>query len=529
MDHRTCDVLVIGSGAAGLRAAAAAREAGAHVLVVSRGAPGKASATIVSGGVFAASRERESSVGHLERTLQAGRGLNQRSLAEILVEEAPARLRELVDWGFDGVFHNGYLFSRGRAPVWGEKIVRCLVERNLALGSEFQSGLAVDDIRIEQGVGLVTAYETASGRRQSIGARAVVLATGGAGGLYARHDNPRGIVGEGYALALRAGAMLQDMEFVQFYPLGLAEPGLPRYMVPPRLGDYGRLYNAAGESIYEKYGIEERPAAEKARDRLSQALFKEIYREGREVWLDLTGVSEKQWTSDPLSASTLGTIGKRCGACRWPLRVAPMAHHTMGGVCIDSRGAASAPGLFAAGEVTGGLHGANRMGGNALTETLVFGQRAGEAAAEWAGAHSTIAIRGSGPPSKMPVTASVAAGAALNISALRSRLGKIMWADGGIIRNQAGLERALNAVAAIEAELQESAGGMAAGSAARVLRLKAGIETSRLILQAALRRTESRGAHFREDYPETDDGRWLGHLRVHLSEDGKYEWFLEKL
>jgi succinate dehydrogenase/fumarate reductase flavoprotein subunit len=129
----------------------------------------------------------------------------------------------------------------------------------------------------------------------------------------------------------------------------------------------------------------------------------------------------------------------------------------------------------------------------------------------------------------MPVTASVAAGAALNISALRSRLGKIMWADGGIIRNQAGLERALNAVAAIEAELQESAGGMAAGSAARALRLKAGIETSRLILQAALRRTESRGAHFREDYPETDDGRWLGHLRVHLSEDGKYEWFLEKL
>ena len=529
MNHRTCDVLVIGSGAAGLRAAAAARETGAHVLVVSWGSPGKASATILSGGVFAASREGESSASHLERTLQAGRGLNQKSLVEVLVEEAPARLQELVGWGFDGVFHNGYLFSRGRAPVWGEKIIRCLVERNLALGSEFQSGLAVDDIRIEQGVGLVTAYEKTSGGRQSIGARAVVLATGGAGGLYARHDNPRGIVGEGYALALRAGAMLQDMEFVQFYPLGLAEPGLPRYMVPPRLGDHGRLYNAAGESIYEKYGIDERPAAEKARDQLSQALFKEIYREGQEVWLDLTGVSEERWTSDPLSASPLGTIGKRCSAFRRPLRVAPMAHHTMGGVCIDSRGATSVPGLFAAGEVTGGLHGANRMGGNALTETLVFGKRAGEAAAAWAGEHSGIAIKGTGEFSRTPARVSVVPGAPADIYAWWSSLGKIMWEDGGIIRHQAGLERGLNAVAVLDAGLKESAGRMAAGSAARVLRLKAGIETSRLILEAALRRTESRGAHLREDYPETADGRWLGHLRVHLSEDGKYEWSFKKL
>jgi succinate dehydrogenase/fumarate reductase flavoprotein subunit len=529
MDPRTCDVLVIGSGAAGLRAAAAAREAGAQVLIVSRGAPGKASATILSGGVFAASRAGESSSGHLERTLQAGRGLNQLSLAEILAAEAPARLQELVDWGFDGVFREGYLFSRGRAPVWGERIVRCLVDRNLALGSEFQSGLAVEAIRVEEDQGLVTAYETASGKRHSIATRAVVLATGGAAGLYARHDNPRGMVGEGCTLALRAGAMLQDMEFVQFYPLGLAEPGLPRYMVPPRLGDHGRLYNAAGESIYAKFGIEERPAAEKARDRLSQALFTEIYCEGREVWLDLTGVSEERWTSDPLSASTFGTIGKRCGACRRPLRVAPMAHHTMGGVCIDGRGATSVPGLFAAGEVTGGLHGANRMGGNALTETLVFGRRAGEAAAQWAAAHSRISLKGSGGLSQKPGSDPAAAGAALNLSAGWSRLGRIMWADGGIIRHQAGLERGLSAVAALETELQQSAAGIATGSAARVLGLQAGIENARLILQAALRRTESRGAHWREDFPETDDDRWLGHLRVHLAEDGRYHWFFKKI
>jgi succinate dehydrogenase/fumarate reductase flavoprotein subunit len=529
VDYRICDVLVIGSGAAGLRAAVAAKLAGANVLIVSRGAPGKSSATIVSGGVFAGSRDDESPAGHLERTLQAGRGLNQRALAEILVEEAPARLQELVEWGFDACFRNGYLYSRGRAPIWGEKIIRCLVDRNLALGCEFQSGLAVADIRVVEGVGRATGYATTTGRRQSIGARAVVLATGGAGGLYARHDNPHGIVGEGYALALRAGALLQDMEFVQFYPLGLAEPGLPRYMVPPRLGDYGRLYNEAGEDIYEKYGIAERPAAEKARDRLSQALFKETFREGRVVWLDLSGVSEERWTSDPLSASTLGTIGKRCGGCRRPLRVAPMAHHTMGGVVIDGRGATAVPGLFAAGEVVGGLHGANRMGGNALTETLVFGKRAGEAAAEWAGAHSKIAIKEPGKFSKTPIRVPTAAGAASNVSALWVRLGKILWEDGGIIRNRAGLDRALHAVAAIETELQASADGMEASIPARVLSLKAGIEVSQLILQAALRRTESRGAHFREDYPETDDSRWLGHQRVHLSKDGQRDWCFKKL
>lgn len=529
MDHRSCDVLVIGSGAAGLRAAAAARQAGAHVLIVSRGSPGKASATVVSGGVFAGSRDDESTAGHLQRTLQAGRGLNQRALAEVLVEEAPALLRELVDWGFEGGFHNGYLFSGGRAPIWGENIIRCLVDRNLALGSEFQSGLAVTDIRVVEGVGLATGYATATGRRQFIGARAIVLATGGAGGLYARNDNPRGIVGEGYALALRAGALLQDMEFVQFYPLGIAEPGLPRHMVPPRLGDHGRLYNDAGEDMYEKYDISERPAAEKARDRLSQALFKEIYREGRAVWLDLTGVSEERWTSDPLSASTFSTIGKRCGACRRPLRVAPMAHHTMGGVCIDGRGATSVPGLFAAGEVTGGLHGANRMGGNALSETLVFGKRAGEAAAEWAGAHSKIAIKGPGKLSITPANVPPAADAAPNISALWPRLGKILWEDGGIIRSRAGLQRALHAVAAIEEELQASAGRTAASRSARVMHLEAGLAASRLILQAALRRTESRGAHFREDFPATDDSRWLGHLRVRLSIDGKHDWIFKKL
>ena len=169
-----------------------------------------------------------------------------------------------------------------------------------------------------------------------------MLACGGAGGLFARHDNPRGIVGEGYALALNAGALLQDMEFVQFYPVGLAEPGLPRHLVLLRLVDLGRLVNDRGEDIYAKYAITERPAAERSRDRLSQALFVEA-RAGRAVLLSLSGVSESEWTSDPFSESVLGIIGRRCGALQRPLRVAPMAHHTMGGVAIVPAGATWSP------------------------------------------------------------------------------------------------------------------------------------------------------------------------------------------
>ena len=515
-----CDVLVIGSGAAGLRAALAARERGAHVRVMAKRTPGKGSATVVSAGVFAGSAPGASFDEHLARTLQAGRGLNQPELARVLVEEAPARLQELIAWGIRGDYRGGYLYSGGRAPVWGEEIIRCLVERNRAAGTEFLSGWVAVDLRPMDGGVCIRTFAPATGGSRTICARAVVLACGGAGGLFSRHDNPRGIVGEGYALALSAGAVLQDLEFVQFYPVGLAEPGLPRHLVPPRLADRGRLTNERGEDIYAAYGVTERPAAERARDRLSQALFREA-RAGRVVRLDLTGVSESEWTSDPFSASVLGIIGRRCGGLRRPLRVAPMAHHTMGGVVIDPAGATSVAGLFAAGEVTGGLHGANRMGGNALAETLVFGRRAGESAAEWAAqgrplpAATTTAPR----PSRVPAADDRPAAAEI-----ARRLGRIMWEEGGIVRTGPGLERALQALGALAESARTGEDGVRTPAATvGWMRVRAALTAAELILQAALRRTESRGSHCREDHPQADDGRWLGHLQVRQAA-GRREW-----
>ena len=524
MERLSCDVLVIGTGAAGLRAAAAAGRRGLKVCVLSKGKPGKASCTGFSGGVMAGTPEGSSSETHFERTLMAGRGLNDVELVSVLVEEAPLRLRELMEWGMKGVFQEGYLYALGRPPVWGEEIIRCLLRMNMALGTEFLGEMAVCDMTICEGAAAVAACGAKRGRFLGISSGAVVLATGGAGALFLRHDNPRGILGEGYVLALEAGAVLQDMEFVQFYPLGLSEPGLPPFLIPPRLADCGKLLNGRGEDIMEKYGVTERPAAERARDQLSRALFTEIHRNGEAVWLDLRGLSEEEWRIDPFSASTVKLLGERYGASCRPVRVAPMAHHVMGGVKIDPRGATSVPGLFAAGEVTGGLHGANRMGGNALAETLVFGARAGEAAANWVEGKALKNCDGVSEKLHKTFRKSCDDSRGGSTDERLRKLQQIMWEDGGILRNEEGLGRALSAVDEMERSAGAPATAHADGAGVGSIRLRSALRAARLVLEGARKRCESRGAHFREDFPTQDDLTWRGHLQVHLDPQGEIHW-----
>ncbi|MBW1780484.1 MAG: FAD-binding protein [Deltaproteobacteria bacterium] len=517
MEHISCDVLIIGSGAAGLRAAISAREAGLDVCVISKGLPGKATCTILSAGVFAGVAAPEHIASHIQTTLQAGRGINQKELVDILVSESPARLKELVEWGLRGEFHNGYLFTKGRAPVWGQQVVQCLLTRAKGLGVRFMGGMAVSQLKIVDGSSGLIAHSVVRGQWLTLTAKAMILATGGAGALYLRHSNPQRIFGDGYALALVAGAQLQDMEFVQFYPLGLAERNLPPFLIPPRLADHGRLYNDHNEDILEKYGIVERPAGERARDRLSHVLFTEIFRKKREIWLDLTGVSEERWHEDPFSASTWEVMGKHYGAWDHPVRVAPMAHHVMGGVCIDGKGATTVPGLFAAGEVTGGLHGANRLGGNALTETQVFGARAGAAAVEWARRDPAVSQEAIIKELSVPPFGPKTDRSEWDLSRIKTRLRETMWEYGGIIRNREGLHRALNEVEEIHTEVLNLPAPDDPLKLQRILELRAGARVGALILESAIRREESRGAHFREDFPEPDDTKWLGHLRIRPS------------
>lgn len=525
MDHISFDVIVIGSGAAGLRAALAAREAGLSVGVVSKGNPGKSTCTGFSAGVMAGSASEAQRGTHLQRTITAGRGLNERELVEILVEEAPLRLNELLRWGIQADFVDGYLYAKGRPPALGMEIVRCLLKRNEELGTRFLGNLVVADLQVRDGAAGLSACQKLHGDWLALTARAAVIATGGAAALFLRSDNPKGMLGDGYRLALEAGAVLADMEFVQFYPLCLAEPGLTPLVIPPKLADLGRLSNDDGENMLEKYGIDEHPAAERARDRLSQALFKEIYRSRQNVWLDLCGLSDDEWRVDPFAASVRGLLAERYGAGNRPVRVAPAAHHSMGGARIDSTGATSVPGLFAAGEVAGGLHGANRMGGNALSETLVFGARAGSAAAAWANR--------SGDAGRQPLLKALAEGSRKWTSGapigaeLRDRLKRIMWECGGIIRNEKGLARALGDMKDIRREASISSSRLTGKDLVDLIELRSAAQVAAIILEAALNRRESRGAHFREDFPDQNDAEWQGHLQVHLGLGGERVWRFE--
>lgn len=527
MEHLSYDVLIIGSGAAGLRAAISARELGLEVCVVSKGNPGKSTCTWFSGGVMAGTPLGVSPDAHRERTLQAGRGINQKDLVEILVTEAPHRLHELESWGLRGEFLGGYLFAQGPPPALGAEMVRCLLQRNKALGTQFTGNLLVTDLLVQEGLAGVSAVARESGSWFVFTAKAVVLASGGAGALYLRHDNPATILGDGYRLAFQAGAILQDMEFVQFYPLVLAESGLPPLVIPPRLADCGRLINNRKEEVLEKYGITERPAAERARDRLSQALFREIYQDGHEVWLDLRELTVSQWRIDPFSAAIGPILGERYGAMHRPVRVAPAAHHVMGGVSVDPSGETSVPGLFAAGEITGGLHGANRMGGNALSDTLVFGARAGRTAAAWA--------KGASRGNRQALAAHLKerslgwekvhwGGADIG-----DRLRAIMWQEGGVVRSERGLVRSVETVRGMHQQMSSPNSGQANPELRKTIQWYSAIQTAGLILEAALKRRESRGAHFREDFPNQDDANFRGHFQVRLSPAGEHVWHFQPL
>jgi aspartate oxidase len=525
------DVWVVGSGAAGLMAAVAAREAGARVGVVGKHAPGQGTSTILSVGAFAGAWEGVSETDHKQRTLGAGRGINDEALVDVLVRETPARFRDLLDWGMRAESSPGYLLAMpeaeaaDKAPMWGREIVRCLGARAEALGATFVNGLVVCAIDADEKGARLLAYSATDGRWVGLSGGAVVLAAGGGGGLYLHHDNPQRITGDAYALAYGAGAAMRDMEFVQFYPIAINEPGKPTFLIAPDGADMGRIVNGSGEEILEKYGITERPAATFARDKLSQALFKETEIDGGDVYLDLTDVSKETWCSHPVAATKWAYLGKRYDAWNKPLRIAPVAHFVAGGAVIDADGRTSVPGLFAAGEAAGGLHGANRMGGNALSETVVFGHRAGRAAAALAaGRGSTGGATGAALEAMVPASTG-ASGA--DPDTLRTRLQTGMWRCGGIDRDAAGLARGLQDIRAIAAEASGRDGVNDPIQFRKLLEIRLAAGASELILEAATRREESRGVHFRSDFPAADD-RWRGSWAVALGQTGP-EWRFEPL
>jgi succinate dehydrogenase / fumarate reductase flavoprotein subunit len=527
-----CDVLVIGSGAAGMYAALAAARAGSRVLLVDRSLIGRGGATVMAQMTVAVALGEEVPDDwqhHLADTLQAGRGLCDEPLAQLLCEQAPACIRELDAWGVGWARNNGHI-SQVQAP--GHDRPRCVyvdfvntgpavsktLRAQLQRTSEVRrtGDLLVTELAVRDGACVgARAVHIASGREVSIAAKATIVATGGLTRLYARNSASLNMGGDGYALALAAGAELVDMEFVQFFPIGHLAPRLvgmdPIMWDPFRYKLGGRLLNAARR---EFLGEEGRYAT--ARDHATYAILKEVA-QGRGsphggVWLSFEHCSEAELRA------AFGPIIDRLAAngidlTRAPIEVAPIAHYHMGGIRVDADMRSAVPHLFAAGEAVGAANGANRLSGNAITEALVFGRRAGERAAALAASTALPSVTAAAP--------ALAAKRDINPAAEIVRLQAVMNEHVGPWRTKAGLERALRHVMELQAHCANIGAPHGAFDAAwlDLHDLAAMRLVAECITRAALARTESRGAHQRADFPETNTA-WQRHQRIGHGERG---------
>lgn len=521
MEILKTDVLVVGGGGAGLRAALAAREKGAEVLIVAKTPIGKTTSTYLSVGAFAVAAGGVSRETQLASTLKSGKGINDRDLVAILVSEAPERIRELEQWGLVGEWQKGRFLCPIRPTAAGAPLANTLAAATVKQGISSVPWVIISELVTASGkIAGALGFDFHKGKKIAFLSKAVILANGGGGALYPRNDNPVRATGDGYALAFHAGCRLRDMEFVQFIPTGLAEAGKPAHLLAARLPDMGRVVNSLGEDVLQKYGITEKPVVVHARDSFSLAIFKEEM-EGRQVFLDLRSLSEKDWLAESVVLGQRDMLIQHFSAAVKPLRISPMCHFFMGGVSIDQNGGTGISGLYAAGEIVGGLHGANRMGGNALSEILVFGYRAGKAAGEWAGEHDGIKgardlLRGALDSFPKEGTGSVG----LAPKSIRKKIAGILWKEGGILREESGLASALQELKRIKEEDLPRAAPAGPKETLEKIEAENALLVAEMIVGSARLRRESRGAHFRSDFPQMDDAQWKGNVFLKKSAGG---------
>ena len=526
--HLAADVLVIGSGGAGMRAAIEAARLGRSVLLVDRSLIGRGGATVMAQMTVAVALDDgglDHPDFHYADTLAAGRGLCDPAIARLLCDEGPARIREMDAWGAGWAKDNGE-YRRAFAP--GHDRARCVYVDFLNTGPAVSKTLRAQLNRIPEirrvGDLLVsalavrggecvgaTALHLPSGEPVSIAAGATVLATGGLTRLYRRNSASANMMGDGYALALAAGAELIDMEFVQFFPIGHLAPRLvgmdPIMWDPFRYKLGGRLLNGRREEFIHRYGAQDDGRYVVTRDVATYAILKEAAA-GRGSPHGGAWLSFEHCSAGELRAAG-GPVIDRLAAngidlTKQAIEVAPIAHYHMGGVRVDAAMATRVPGLYAAGEAVGGANGANRLSGNAITEALVFGRVAGKSAAQYARPPKVDAaafaieerrlVEGHAAPD-------------FNPAAMLEELQALMQDDVGPFRTRAGLERALGRMRALRAELPavKPAAGRAYDTAlADWLDLGTMTRVGECVAAAALARTESRGAHQREDFPVMD-------------------------
>jgi L-aspartate oxidase len=502
------DFLVIGSGIAGLRAALALADAG-DVILLTKADPRESATGYAQGGIAAALGPDDSPALHARDTVAAGDGLCVPEAVDALVQEGPRYVRELIEWGaaFDRDANGRIALAREGAhsvrrvlhahDATGREIARLLWSRVAAEPRirVVDDGLATD-LQVKDGRCVGAQFLAAGGEEGAASAPHTLLATGGAGQVFRETTNPTIATGDGIAMAARAGVPLVDLEFVQFHPTVLSVQGAPRFLLSEALrGEGAQLVNHQGESFMHRY----EPAGDLAsRDLVSRAMVREAARTAAPVYLTLAHLDAAFVRRRfPTIADACGRAGLDLTRDRIP--VSPAAHYLMGGIETDLDGRTSLEGLFAAGEVAcTGVHGANRLASNSLLEGLVFGARAARAMRDGDGGAAAL------PPVDLQESVLPSANPGSMPSADEVR--NLMWDAGGVLRTGPALERAVERLDAWVGAAQ--AAWRLAPRDREVRRVSSIATVGWLIVRAALRRVESRGAHFRTDFPVRDDLHW---------------------
>jgi L-aspartate oxidase len=508
------DFVIIGSGIAGLRAAVSLADAG-DVVVLTKADPSESNTGYAQGGIAAAVGPDDSPALHAADTMAAGDGLCDARAVDVLVSDGRRDVRELLAWGaaFDrGPDGEPALGREGAHSVrrvlhardaTGREIARVLWSRVAGhrrirvLEDALATELVIADARCAG-----AAFVDAAGERRVVEARATLLATGGAGQVFRETTNPSIATGDGVAMALRAGARVADLEFVQFHPTVMQVDGAPRFLLSEALrGEGAHLVNEAGERFVQRY---EAAGELASRDLVARAMLREVERTGGRVYLTMAHLDAAYVRERfPTIAAACRLAGVDLATDRIP--VSPAAHYVMGGVETDIDGRTSVAGLFAAGEVAcTGVHGANRLASNSLLEGLVFGARAAAAMRERAPAP----VLGAAHVYPLPVPPTS------DVVPTEADVRDLMWRHVGLLRSRDGLE---DAVARLTSWWGAVRGRERRAADDRGFRRVASLVTvGLLIARAALRREESRGAHFRADFPRRDDINWKFHVADRL-------------